>query len=109
MEIKTTIYKTDSDKEPFTEWRKSLDFHTQGIISGRLTRVRAGNTGACKSIKGHKRLHEIVVDIGPGYRIYYYEESPTSFIILWGGEKKSQTRDIEKAYRYLMDYTEGNP
>ena len=109
MEIKTIIYKTDSDKEPFTEWRKGLDFQIQGIVSGRLTRVRSGNLGACKPLKGWQGLHEIVIDIGPGYRVYYYEEAPTTFIILWGGEKKSQKRDIEKAYRYLMDHTEGKP
>ncbi len=109
MEIKIIIYKTDSDKEPFTEWRKSLDFQIQGIISGRVARVRAGNTGACKPLKGYKGLYEIVIDVGPGYRIYYYEKNPTTFIILWGGEKKSQKRDIEKAYHYLMDYTEGKP
>ena len=109
MEIKTIIYKTETDKEPFTEWRKELEFHTQGIIAGRLTRVRSGNLGACKSIKGHKGLNEIVIDFGPGYRIYYYIENPTTFIILFGGEKKSQKRDIEKAYGYLIDHTRGKP
>ena len=58
MEIKTVIYKTDSDKEPFTEWRKGLDFQIQGIVSGRLTRVRAGNLGSCKPIKGWQGLHD---------------------------------------------------
>lgn len=107
MEIKIEIYKTDSNKEPFTQWRKGLEFQTQGILSGRLARVRGGNLGACKPIAGHQGLYEIVVDYGPGYRIYYLMESPKLFIILWGGEKKSQKRDIEKAFRYLLNHAEG--
>jgi putative addiction module killer protein len=109
MEIKTIIYKAGLDKEPFTEWRKELELQTQGIIAGRLTRVRSGNLGSCKPIKGYQGLNEIVIDFGPGYRIYYYVESPTTFIILLGGEKKTQKRDIQKAYCYLIDHTGGRP
>ncbi|CAN5158329.1 type II toxin-antitoxin system RelE/ParE family toxin [soil metagenome] len=105
MEIKTLVYKTSLDREPFSDWRKELEVTTQAIISSRLTRVRSGNLGACKPIKGYHGLYEIVIDYGPGYRIYYYMENLTVFIILFGGEKKSQKRDIEKAYSYLMDHT----
>jgi putative addiction module killer protein len=109
MEIKTIIYQTDSGKEPFTEWRKELEVQAQAIVAGRLARVRGGNTGACKPITGYQGLYEIVIDVGPGYRVYYCIDDLTTYIILFGGEKKSQKRDIEKAYRYLIDHTGGKP
>lgn len=109
MEIKLVVYKTSSGKEPFTEWRKELEVPTQAIVAGRLARVRGNNLGACKPLKGYHGLYEIVIDYGPGYRIYYYMENLSIFIILLGGEKKSQKRDIEKAYSYLIDHIEGKP
>jgi putative addiction module killer protein len=46
---------------------------------------------------------EIVLDIGPGYRIYYGKKGATIVLLLVGGEKKTQERDIEKAKRYWLD------
>ncbi len=107
MEIKIIVYKTGSGKEPFSEWRQSLEIQVQAIVTGRLARVRGGNLGACKPIIGYHGLYEIVIDHGPGYRVYYCSEGRATFVILFGGEKKSQKRDIEKAYRHLIDHTGG--
>lgn len=104
--IKTIFYKTALGKEPLTEWTNSLELKTQVIISVRLTRVRSGNFGTCTSIKGYAGLWEIVINYGPGYRIYYGKQGATTLILLWGGEKKSQKRDIEKAYHYWRDHRE---
>lgn len=67
MVINTKVYKTNSGKKPFTQWRKSLEIQTQAIIAGRVTRVEGGNLGACKPISGYPNLYEIVIDFGPGY------------------------------------------
>jgi putative addiction module killer protein len=102
--IKTKLYETESGREPFTDWFEDLDINIQAIILERLNRVRGGNTNACKPITGYSNLYEIVIDFGPGYRIYYSRITPVYFIILVGGEKKSQKRDIKKAYGYSIDY-----
>lgn len=111
--VKTKVYKLSSGKEPLTDWIESLDFGTMGKIFERIGRVRMGNFGACKPIKGYHGLYEIVIDLGPGYRIYYgiLEQlgvMPTLLLLLTGGEKKSQKRDIQLAYRYWKDYREEN-
>jgi putative addiction module killer protein len=102
--IKVIIYKTETKKEPFTEWHKSLDAATQPIISGRVTRLRGGQFGVCKPLKGYAGVYELVINYGPGYRLYYGKQGDTVVILLIGGEKKNQDRDIEKAYRYWQDY-----
>ncbi len=53
-------------------------------------------------------LAEFVLDFGPGYRIYYGNISDTHIIILLGGVKKSQERDIEKAKDYWLGYKRNN-
>jgi putative addiction module killer protein len=100
------VYKTETKKEPFNDWLDDLDEKTQSIISNRLGRIQRGNFGDCKPIKGYHGIYEIVINHGPGYRIYYGKQGSVIVILLVGGEKKSQTRDIEKAYRYWIHYTE---
>jgi putative addiction module killer protein len=109
--IKTKLYKLSSGKEPFTDWIETLDATMIGIIFDRLARVRTGNFGACKPLKGYHGLYEIVIDVGPGYRIYYgiLEKSgliATLLLILTGGDKGNQKRDIEIAYRYWNNHKE---
>lgn len=102
--VKVIAYSTGAGKEPFDEWIHSLDKTARSIVSGRILRIRDGNFGVCKPIKGFAGIYELVIDYGPGYRIYYGKKGDTIVILLVGGEKKSQIRDIEKAYRYWLDY-----
>lgn len=104
--LKIIVYKTETSKEPFNDWFDELDEKTQYIISRRLTRIEAGLFGDCKPIKGYRGIYELVIDYGPGYRIYYGKQGSVIIILLIGGEKKSQARDIEKAHRYWIEYTE---
>ena len=101
--IKIVIYSTKTGKEPYSEWEDGLDKKTQAIVKNRLDRISLGNFGKVKSIKGSKDIWEIVFDIGPGYRIYYGKKGVTVILLLVGGEKKTQERDIEKAKRYWLD------
>jgi putative addiction module killer protein len=104
--VKIVFYRTESNKEPFKEWFGDLDKKTRWIVSERITRIESGNFGSCKPLKGYAGIYEIVIDYGPGYRIYYGKEGSLIVILLLGGEKKSQTRDIEKACRYWTHYRE---
>ena len=63
-----------------------------------------GNFGDCHPIKESNGISEIRFDIGAGYRIYYGKQKNTVIILLVGGNKKTQTRDIEKAKQYWQDY-----
>jgi putative addiction module killer protein len=63
-----------------------------------------GNFGAKDFIEGSKCIYELVIDFGPGYRIYYALVDQKIVLLLCGGKKKSQSRDIEKAKEYYNQY-----
>ena len=99
-------YITSTGKVPFTLWLEELDANTKAIIRVRLGRVRLGNFGDCKPLKGIQGLWELRIDYGPGYRIYFGKKGTTIIIVLIGGSKRSQERDIEKATKYWLDCKE---
>ena len=103
MNIKIKIYSTKAGKEPFSEWEEDLDQKVRAIIRNRLDRIGLGNFGDAKMIKGAEGIWELRIDYGPGYRIYFGKKGFTIVLLLMGGEKKSQARDIEKANRYWLD------
>jgi putative addiction module killer protein len=107
--IKVVFYETKTKKAPYKEWAASLETTTRAKISARVDRLEDGNFGKHKPLKGHHGISELIIDYGPGYRIYYGKQGAVIVILLLGGEKKSQTRDIEKAYRYWIDHTEEKP
>jgi putative addiction module killer protein len=87
----------------FDEWFSELaDTRAQAKIAVRINRLAAGNFGDCKSLG--QGLHELRIDWGPGYRVYYAMIGSTSALLLCGGDKRKQSSDIEKALAYLDDY-----
>ncbi len=104
MNIRTVIYKTSTGKEPFSEWFLDLDSGTRAIATTRLKRVRLGNLGDCKLLKGAGGVWELRIDYGPGYRIYFGKEGNEIVVLLVGGSKRSQERDIEKAQQYWLNH-----
>jgi len=99
---KLRIYRTLSGKEPFSAWLNELkDISARSRIRARLDRVATGNFGDSKSIS--KDIKELRMTFGPGYRIYFTELGDTIVILLCGGSKRSQKRDIEKAKEYFDD------
>lgn len=76
----------------------------RGTIRVRINRLRLGNFGDCKTIKGATGLYEFRVHLGAGYRVYFGKEKDTLIIILCGGDKASQEKDIEKAKEYWRLY-----
>ena len=88
---------------PFSEWLTSLrDVRTVGVVRARLNRIRLGNFGDCKSVGGG--VEELRIDFGPGYRVYFGREGASVVVLLCGGSKKSQARDIVAAQRRWKEY-----
>ena len=86
----------------FAEWLSSLrDSKAKAKILVRLTRMELGNLGDHKSIGNG--LSEIRIDYGPGYRLYYTKNGNTILILLVGGDKSSQQKDIERAKMILYE------
>jgi putative addiction module killer protein len=82
--------------EAFAGWFDSLrDRKARARIDARIRRLSLGNPGDVKPIGGG--VSELRVDYGPGYRIYFVQRGPTLMILLAGGEKRTQERDIKKA------------
>jgi putative addiction module killer protein len=98
-------YVDNRGKIPFRNWLSSLkDKKTQAIIDARLTRVRLGNFGDCKSLKDG--VFELRIDFGAGYRVYFAKEGKALVLLLLGGDKRTQSKDIESAKKYWLDYKE---
>lgn len=104
--IQIFIFATQSGKKPFLDWQTKLDTKTRAIIKTRLDRITLGNFGDCKIIKNGSGIWEFRIDYGPGYRIYFGKKGTHIIILLVGGDKKSQTHDIEKAKKYWGEYKE---
>ena len=100
--IKVSIYSTETGKSPFLEWLYDLDTKTRTIIRSRIDRVSLGNFGDSKPIKGVTGLRELRINHGPGYRVYFGLKGMTVILILLGGDKSSQQRDITKAKEYWL-------
>ena len=99
------IYRTPNGRALFIDWLKSLrDLKTQTRIQARLDRLETGNLGDCRSVG--VGVFELRFQFGPGYRIYFGEVDQTIVLLLCGGDKSSQVRDIEQAKAYWREYKE---
>ena len=88
---------------PFSDWLASLmDARATGIVRARLNRIRLGNFGDCKSVGSG--VEELRIDFGPGYRVYYGREGQLVVILLCGGSKGTQARDVLRAQKYWKEY-----
>ena len=97
------IYVTEEGREPFSEWLASFrDSKARAKIRVRLDRVRLGNLGDCHGVG--EGVQELRIDYGPGYRVYFGLEGQTIVLLLCGGDKSTQTKDIETAKRYWNEY-----
>lgn len=104
--MNTIITYAIRGKFPYIEWLDALDTKTRAIVLARLARVKMGNFGDCKQIKGGNDIWELHIDYGSGYRIYFGKSGINVVILLWGGSKGTQNRDIERAKRYWIEYKE---
>lgn len=79
----------------FRKWMQSLkDTKAAEIIARRIVRVQSGLMGDVKVFDG---IGELRIDYGPGYRVYFVQHGNVLIVLLCGGDKGSQNRDIAKA------------
>ena len=102
MQYKIEIFKTLNSKLPYFEWLDSLDDYDASKISIRLERLSLGNFSNCEPVGDG--VHEIKLNFGPGYRIYFIAIDAYNILVLNAGLKKTQAKDIKKAKEYLKDY-----
>lgn len=96
-------YKTAEGKAPFKEWLETLrDVNGRAKIRVRLDRARLGNLGDHKPLEGG--VWELRIAYGPGYRVYFAKEESRFILLLIGGDKGTQRRDIAQATEYLQDH-----
>src|SRR3990172_8754794 len=102
---KVETYLTRDGKDVFQEWLDGLaDQQARVLIDKTIAKVRLGNLGQHKSVG--EGVQEIVLDYGPGYRIYFGEHGATLVILLLGSTKKRQEDAIKLAKRYWSDWKE---
>jgi putative addiction module killer protein len=101
---KQIVFYADEDgNEPFQVWIDNLrDQQGRRRIINRLFRVQQGNYGDVEPIG--EGISELRLFFGPGYRVYFGEDAGNIVVILCGGDKASQSRDIEAAKDYWKEY-----
>src|SRR5437899_2575733 len=102
---KVETYVTRDGKDIFEGWLNSLaDQRARILIDKTIAKIRMGNLGQHKSVG--EGVQEIVLDYGPGYRIYFGQYGATLIILLFGSTKKRQEEAIKLAKRYWKDWKE---
>lgn len=100
--MKVEEYQDPKGRSFFGEWFKKLDTRTALMINTVLTRMQQGNTANIKGVGNG--VFERIIDQGPGYRIYFGKEKQDIIILLCGGPKKGQQKDIDKAKKLWKEY-----
>ena len=96
-------FRAKDGQVPFEEWLDDLkDKKVVARILARLARVRQGNLGDWKSVG--EGVSELRVDYGPGYRVYFGQKGQTLVVLLCGGDKRTQDRDIRLAKLYWQEF-----
>jgi putative addiction module killer protein len=96
-------YQTEDGRQPFSEWLEKLrDLAAAQRIDARLSRMRLGNIGDARSVS--KGVSELRIAYGPGYRIYFGRKGSRFVILLCGGDKRTQQKDILRAQEYWADF-----
>lgn len=103
IERHVAVYRTPDGRVPFELWLDQLpDVRTRQKVQARIGRLRLGNLGDCRSVG--EGVLELRINFGPGYRVYFGQDGPRIVVILSGGDKSSQNRDIVKAKMYWAAY-----
>ncbi len=96
------IYVTEDGKAPFADWFDKLDTVAALKVRTALARIETGNLGDVKPVG--QGVSERRITFGPGYRVYFGQDGDKLVILLCGGTKKRQSRDIDQAKAFWGDY-----
>jgi putative addiction module killer protein len=100
--IEVVQYETEVGTCPFAEWFEGLDARAAAKVRTAIARIETGNFGDVKPVGAG--VSERRIDFGPGYRVYFGQDGQRLVILLVGGTKKRQQRDIDQAKAYWHDY-----
>jgi putative addiction module killer protein len=95
-------YIDASGRSPYRDWFESLNAQAAAKVPVALTRIELGNLSNAKGVGAG--VQEFRIDFGPGYRVYFGRDGERLVILLAGGTKGRQQRDIETAQRRWADY-----
>jgi putative addiction module killer protein len=96
-------YQTADGRVPFAEWLSKLrDSRANQSIAARIVRMQAGNRGDWKAVGDG--VFELRIDSGPGYRVYCGHDGEALVLLLCAGDKRTQSKDIQRAREYWNDY-----
>ena len=102
MKSKVVKFVKLKNEEPCLDWLNSLDKLTRARIKSRLTRLLEGNFGDCKKLDNE--ISELRFKFGSGYRIYFTEIDDVIILLINGGDKSTQSKDIKKAKLILQEW-----
>ena len=101
------VHYERNGKDILQEWLDSLkDTRAKTAIARSIRRIKNGNFGVHRFCR--EAVWELVIDTGPGYRVYYSMIENVVVLLLCAGDKSSQQKDINKAISYLQDFRKEN-
>ena len=100
--IEVKEYVDEFDRSPFADWFNSLHAQAASKVATAVARIEMGNLSNLKSVGAG--VHEYRINAGPGYRIYVGRDGEKLIMLLGGGSKTRQQRDIEDAQEMWRAY-----
>jgi len=95
-------YITAQGRSPYARWFGGLNARAAAKVVTALVRMEQGNLSSAKGVGAG--VSEYRIDFGPGYRVYFGKDGDTLIILLGGGTKKRQQKDIETAQDLWREY-----
>jgi putative addiction module killer protein len=95
-------YYVAGGQQPFADWFADLEVVARAKVTRAIVRLEQGNFSSVKSVG--EGVLEYRIDFGPGYRVYFGRDGDALVILLTGGTKKRQQRDIDTAREYWQNY-----
>ncbi len=98
-------YVAAGGHRPFAKWFADLEPVARAKVTRAIVRMEQGNLANVKSVG--EGVLEYRINFGPGYRVYFGRDGDVLIVLLTGGTKKRQQRDIDAAHDYWRDYKQG--
>ena len=89
-------------RAPFEDWFNALDMQAALKVTTVIAKIKASNLGDVKPVG--QGVSERRITFGPGYRLYFGQDGKKLVVLLTGGTKKRQSKDIEQAQKFWADY-----